>query len=426
MSRKIVKVMRYQLKYIGDSPDFYSMQKELWQIQKDVREIKNRTIQMCVDWDFRNMENHRITGEWLDVFSETGYKRYDGYVYDRLKRDYDKIVSYTFLAAVEIAWKKYKSAKSDVLKGAISIPSYRSNQPIPINKKQIKVTDSLVSISIFSQKKCKESGYQKLKFEPMLKDGTQRAIWKKVVVGDYQIGESQIVYEKSKWFLLLTYMFQKPESMLDKNKILGVDMGVAYAMYASVFGDRQALKIDGGEITAFANKVEARVRSMQRQTAVCGEGRKGHGTKSKCSAIFDGKKKIANFRNTINHRYSRALVDYAVKNGCGTIQMENLTGIKDDVENSKFLKHWTYYDLQQKIKSKANEVGIEVILIDPRYTSQRCSKCGYIDSGNRTTQERFCCLKCGYKTNADYNASQNIAIAGIDELIRANKEQTKK
>lgn len=150
--------MRYQLKYIGDSPDFYSMQKELWQIQKDVREIKNRTIQMCVDWDFRNMENHRITGEWLDVFSETGYKRYDGYIYDRLKHDYDKIGSYTFLAAVEIAWKKYKSAKSDVLKGAVSIPSYRSNQPIPINKNQIKVTDNFVSISMFSQKNVKNPG----------------------------------------------------------------------------------------------------------------------------------------------------------------------------------------------------------------------------------------------------------------------------
>lgn len=128
--------------------------------------------------------------------------------------------------------------------------------------------------------------------------------------------------------------------------------------------------------------------------------------------------KISNFRNTVNHKYSRYIVDMAVKHGCGTIQMEDLTGINKD---NLFLKDWTYYDLQKKIEYKASEYGIEVKYINPKYTSQRCSRCGYIDKDNRETQEKFICKNCGYIENADINASQNIAVLGIEEIIKSNK-----
>jgi transposase len=83
-----------------------------------------------------------------------------------------------------------------------------------------------------------------------------------------------------------------------------------------------------------------------------------------------------------------------------------LTGITS--EANRFLKNWSYFDLQTKIEYKAKEQGIKVIYIKPRYTSRRCSKCGYIHSDNRPTQARFICQQCGYEENADYNASINI------------------
>ncbi|MEM4385797.1 MAG: transposase [Candidatus Anstonellales archaeon] len=107
---------------------------------------------------------------------------------------------------------------------------------------------------------------------------------------------------------------------------------------------------------------------------------------------------MVNFRNTVNYKYSRYIVDMAVKYGCGIIQMEDLEGISKD---SLFLKDWTYYDLQEKMKYKAEEYGIEVRKISPRYTSQRCSNmCRHIDKENRETQEKFICKKCGYTENA--------------------------
>lgn len=99
--------------------------------------------------------------------------------------------------------------------------------------------------------------------------------------------------------------------------------------------------------------------------------------------------------------------------------MEKLTGITAD--SDRFLKNWSYFDLQTKIEYKAKEAGITVVYVDPQYTSQRCSKCGYISKENRKVQAIFCCQKCGYKANADYNASQNIGIKDIDKIIKNTK-----
>jgi putative transposase len=50
------------------------------------------------------------------------------------------------------------------------------------------------------------------------------------------------------------------------------------------------------------------------------------------------------------------------------------------------------------------------------YTSQTCSKCGYIDKRNRKNQETFICGFCHKKQNADINASKNILARSSSEL----------
>jgi transposase len=51
---------------------------------------------------------------------------------------------------------------------------------------------------------------------------------------------------------------------------------------------------------------------------------------------------------------------------------------------------------------------MRVVAIDPRHTSQTCSKCGYQSRSNRKTQALFLCKACGYQLNADLNAAYNI------------------
>jgi len=97
--------------------------------------------------------------------------------------------------------------------------------------------------------------------------------------------------------------------------------------------------------------------------------------------------------------------------------MEDLSKIKDKAD-TKFLAHWTYYDLQNKIENKAKEHGIKVKKINPKYTSLRCSKCGHIAKKNRTEQAKFLCAKCGFRLHADENAARNISLPNIEKLIK--------
>ena len=71
------------------------------------------------------------------------------------------------------------------------------------------------------------------------------------------------------------------------------------------------------------------------------------------------------------------------------------------------------YDFEQKLIYKAFENGSRVISCDAHYTSQRCPKCGLIDSQNRNkTTHEFCCKSCSYRTNDDRAAAMNIQFLG--------------
>ena len=428
----LAKVMKYELRYLDGCGEFSAMQEQVWALQRQTREILNRSIQIAFQWDCANSEHHRKTGEYLDVKTETGYKTLDGHIYNCLKGQFEDMASKNMGATIQAAWKKYNSSRKDILRGTMSIPSYKANQPLLLNKNNVKLSEKdgkpVVLLTLFSDKYKEAHGVSNVQFSMPLHDKTQRAIFANLMSGAYSLGECKFVYKRPKWFLLLTYKFTPEKRELDPDKILGVDMGETCALYASTFGEHGYLKIHGGEITKYAKKMEARIRSMQKQAAHCGEGRIGHGTKTRVSVVYQSKDKVARFRDTINHRYSKALIDYALKNQCGTIQMEDLTGIKEDTGFPKFLRHWTYYDLQNKIEAKAAEHAIQVVKINPRYTSRRCSQCGHIDKVNRTSQADFCCTKCGFSANADFNASQNISIRNIDKIIAkaisANRKQT--
>jgi len=54
-----------------------------------------------------------------------------------------------------------------------------------------------------------------------------------------------------------------------------------------------------------------------------------------------------------------------------------------------------------------------LIKVNPKQTSQTCSRCGYVDKKNRVSQSRFVCKSCGFAINADVNAAKNILVRGI-------------
>ena len=63
--------------------------------------------------------------------------------------------------------------------------------------------------------------------------------------------------------------------------------------------------------------------------------------------------------------------------------------------------------IKEYFSSIEETYGIIVTEINPAYTSQTCSKCGYVDRNNRKSQSVFICEYCNKKIHSDVNASRN-------------------
>src|SRR5699024_10273436 len=180
------------------------------------------------------------------------------------------------------------------------------------------------------------------------------------------------------------------------------------------------------EVWSFENQMESRKKQLGRSRKWAGDGSRGRGTKTRVKPITRLRGKIADFKKTKNHQWSRFIIDYAAKNGVGIIQMEDLSGVATD---KKLLRTWNYYDLQQKITYKAEEYGIHGVKVNPKHTSSRCSYCGAIHRSqdkqiwrNQQTNT-FTCMNCDHQGNADLNAAKNLSLKGIDEIIEQEKEE---
>ncbi len=242
-----------------------------------------------------------------------------------------------------------------------------------------------------------------------------REIINRVLDGTYKACDSSISYG-NKIILNLCVDIPQRSVELDEDKVMGVDLGFVIPAYISTntgYFRKSLGSID--EILKFRTQVQNRRKKMQHDVTLA---RGGHGRKRKLKALNRLRKTERNWIKTYNHKISKAIVDFAIKERCKTINLEFLKGIKDNM-SSKFLgRNWTYHELQKFIEYKAEKVGIDVAYIDPYHTSQICSECGNYEEGQRLDQKTFKCKACGFEANADYNASRNIArsTAYVDDI----------
>lgn len=329
----------------------------------------------------------------------------------------------------------YTKSEFDLLIGKKSLRSFRSDQPIELSNQSIylfKENDEYcLSLGLLSTEGKKSFGFKKNFLISVIicaKDKSQKVILDRCLSGEYKVSGSQIIRKKNKWIFNLCYGFEAHKSELDPENILGVDLGITAPVYmATNYDNYWRESIRDNSIINQKIRLAKKLSIAKSQRKCVGDGSCGHGHSARMKVYNKYASKAYNLQQTKNHIWSRFVVDQAIKKNCGTIQMENLSGFTESQE-STYLKNWSYYDLQQKIKYKAEEKGISVVFIDPKQTSQRCSKCGCIHRENRPkkpNQSVFCCIECGYETNADFNAAKNIAIKNIDKIIADTVRQQK-
>lgn len=126
----------------------------------------------------------------------------------------------------------------------------------------------------------------------------------------------------------------------------------------------------------------------------------------------------------VNYCAVISILQFAKDNNVSHIGIEDLTNIRES--SKKFRKElkreinsWAFYQFKTILSYKAKMQGVKIILVDPHYTSQTCSHCGYTDKHNRKSQKHFLCKSCGFSANADINAASNIEL--LTRIIRSNE-----
>lgn len=219
----------------------------------------------------------------------------------------------------------------------------------------------------------------------------------------YPKGQCDLVRRKDgKWFLVVTVTV--PDSVkIPTTDFLGVDLGIA-----SIATDSDGTSHSGKPVERTRRKHNLQRKRLQRK------GTKG--AKKKLKRVSG---KEARFKKHNDHCISKQLVETARRTGRG-IALEDLEGISFRAtawgrEAKNRLSGWSFARLGSFLGYKSEAAGVEVVYVDPAYTSQSCNKCRHCERANRKSQSKFVCVLCGHAVNADVNAARNIRDAALPQ-----------
>lgn len=413
----------YEMRLKLHMPRYKEIEKELKKLDSDKKtsdkEIRDRLLneRKELDEDVKNKKK-----DFLQCSKQNS-------TYQLVSKEFKQYIPSDILANLnQKIQENYNNNQKKIESGERALSTYKKGMEIPFSIRENK------RLKLF----IKEEGIYLKWFKEILfrlefgKDASNnRCIVERLIESDRQQknkGEDYVAnnssiklvkYGKStRIFLLLSIDIPAKKQVLDKDVVLGMDLGIKCPLYLAI-NKNDNFKMQIGDIEHFHNQrtmFQKRFKSLQK--LICTQG--GHGRKKKLEPLEKLKEKERNWVHTQNHVYSREVIKQALKQNARTIHMESLKDFgkgKDGYVKDEYkylLRYWSYYELQSMIEYKAKLEGIEVKYIDPAYTSQTCSYCG--ERGERKKQEEFVCTnpQCkrrGEKINADFNAARNIAMS---------------
>jgi len=176
----------------------------------------------------------------------------------------------------------------------------------------------------------------------------------------------------------LIYNYIPQDLYLNKNNIMGIDLGLNNIVTKSV--------------NQFYNKQLSKYKSSAKK---CNNAHITH-------RILKFHRKRNNKIRDVFHKTSRKIVNYCIDHNIGTIVIGYNEGWKQKCNigkrNNQNFVSVPFLKLIQQIEYKSEMVGINVIKTSEEYTSQRCSSCGIVKKSN-------------------VNASQNILKKGVPKSV---------
>ncbi|MBF5058857.1 putative transposase [Candidatus Neptunochlamydia vexilliferae] len=206
-----------------------------------------------------------------------------------------------------------------------------------------------------------------------------------------KIKEGELIRRGKEWFFNL--VIELPEVPLKKEgTILGVDLGEnnsAVTSNGTIYG--------GGKLKAERDRFLNRRKKLQSN---------GSKASKRCLKKTSGKER-RRVKET-NHCISKALVEEALLKEAKIIALEDLKNIRKRIKGNKRMRtrlhRWPWRQLQCFIEYKAQNQGIEVVYVEPQYSSLTCSRCKKLGIRQK---HLFKCLSCGSYQHSDRNAAIN-------------------
>lgn len=250
--------------------------------------------------------------------------------------------------------KTFNAERKDYWKGMKSLRNYKKNIPIPFSGHLLKLNRSEVSkdfhFTLFN-----------IPFRTYLgKDRSdKRVLLQRTLVGQIKICASAIQLIKGKIFLLLTLQLPKKEVKLEHHIIAEASLSIAHPITVQIEKDYYQI---GNEEEFLHRRLAIQVAKRRLQRAI-NYNNAAHGRKKqrKCLKYYSSKEK--DYVESKLHLYSRQLIDICVKAQAGTLLLVNQSYKEEVAKDDPFiLRNWSYFGLIEKIKYKANMVGINVIV----------------------------------------------------------------
>jgi putative transposase len=255
------------------------------------------------------------------------------------------------------------------------------------------------------------------------KIGEIKVVFHRQVPENAKLKTLTITKEGDKWFACFSFEIKvhKKELKQDLSKSVGIDLGLIDFYYASD-GDR-------AEVPKFFRKKQKQLEKLQRRLS------KAEKRSKKYYKILKSLRKthyrIKCQRWDFLHKKANHLLekfDLIVHEKLNIRGMIRRPKPKQD-ENGKYLPNNAsakaglnksiadvgWYKFTEILKYKAIGLEKEILAVNPKMTSQKCSACGEIVQKSLSTRTHKCPY-CGYEANRDHNAAINILRLGLESL----------
>jgi len=183
-------------------------------------------------------------------------------------------------------------------------------------------------------------------------------------------------------------------------KVLGIDRGIRNVVACSDNSFFNSKKL---------RAIKGRYQYLRRKLQHVGT----RSAKRKLKALAGRERR---FVLNVNHVVSKAIVSKPF-NVFAVERLRNMKRKRNGKRLNLKLGSWSFARFQTFLQYKAEQIGKMVVTVNPRHTSQACSRCGYTSKANRKGAW-FKCGQCGFQLDADLNASRNIGIIGKSEHLR--------